>query len=239
MARPPSPPRRVLLKLSGATFAGDQGFGFDFPRIQALARELVAAADDVEVALVIGGGNIFRGAPAAAYGLDRPSADSAGMLATTINALIFQSLLESEGRATRVLTAIEMRPIAEPFIRRRAIRHLEKGRVVILAAGTGNPYFTTDSAAALRAAELGCDCLLKATHVDGVYTADPATSDEARLLEEVSYTDFLARGYGVMDAAAISICRDNSIPVRVFRLDGAGNLESALAGQRVGTEIVP
>lgn len=188
--------------------------------------------------MVIGGGNIFRGASAAAYGVDRPAADSAGMLATTINALLFQSLLESAGRTTRVLTAIEMPPIAEPFIRRRAMRHLEKGRLVILAAGTGNPYFTTDSAAALRAAELGCATLLKATHVDGVYTSDPKTDKDAQLLPEVSYTDFIAQGYGVMDAAAISICRENRIPVRVFRLGREGALAAALRGENVGTVIV-
>ncbi|MCH7493672.1 UMP kinase [bacterium] len=238
MASPPSAPRRVLLKLSGAAFAGDAGFGFDFPRIEELAQLIVSAAEGLELAIVVGGGNIFRGASAAKFGVDRPAADSAGMLATTINALLFQSLLEAAGRTTRVLTAIEMPPIAEPFIRRRAIRHLEKGRLVILAAGTGNPYFTTDSAAALRAAELGCESLLKATHVDGVYTADPEVKADARLLPKVSYTDFIAKGYGVMDAAAIAICRENHIPVRVFKLSRKGALAGALRGENVGTVIV-
>ncbi len=228
---------RVLLKLSGAFFQGHSDFGFDFPEIKKLAENIVDSCSGSELALVIGGGNLFRGAPATNYGVDRASADSAGMLATVMNALIFQSFLEDAGRETRVMTAVEMRQLAEPFIRRRALRHLEKGRVVILACGTGNPYFTTDSAAALRAAELKCEFLMKATSVNGVYTEDPKKNPEAEHISSLGYRKFLTEDYGVMDSAAISICRDNKIPVRVFSIFEKNALKRAVTGKDIGTLI--
>ncbi len=228
---------RVLLKLSGAFFQGHLDFGFDFPEIKKLAESIVNSCSSCELALVIGGGNLFRGAPATSYGVERASADSAGMLATVMNALIFQSFLEDAGRETRVMTAVEMRQLAEPFIRRRALRHLQKGRIVILACGTGNPYFTTDSAAALRAAELKCESLMKATSVNGVYTDDPKKNPNAKHISSLGYRDFLTEDYGVMDSAAISICRDNSIPVRVFSIFEKNSLKRAIAGENIGTLI--
>ena len=234
---PQSANLRVLPKLSGGFFAGEGGNGFGFEGIKERAKWVIDAAEGRELALVIGGGNLLRGFEASSFGVDRPTADGAGMLATVMNALVFQSLLESLGRDTRVMTAIDMQQIAEPFIRRRAIRHLEKGRIVILAGGTGNPYFTTDSAAALRAAELNCSSLIKATSVKGVYTADPKKNPEARLLERVSPQDFLMNDYRVMDASAVSLCRENGIPILVFKLDGPDTLKRAMAGENVGTVI--
>lgn len=228
---------RVLLKLSGEFFQGHSDFGFDFPEIKKLAERIVESCSDSELALVIGGGNLFRGAPATEYGVERASADSAGMLATVMNALIFQSFLEDAGRETRVMTAVEMRQLAEPFIRRRALRHLQKGRIVILACGTGNPYFTTDSAAALRAAELKCQILIKATSVNGVYTDDPKKNPKAKHIDTLTYKHFLTENYKVMDSAAISICRDNKIPIRVFSIFEKDSLNKAIKGKNIGTLI--
>jgi uridylate kinase len=230
--------KRVLLKLSGEALMGSQSFGIDEEVVARIADEIRDVCElGVELAVVIGGGNIIRGVAASDRGLDRVTGDNMGMLATVINALALQDSLEKRGVTTRVQTAIEIRDVAEPFIRRRAIRHLEKGRVVIFAGGTGNPYFTTDSAAGLRANEIHAEILLKGTNVDGVYTADPAKDHNAELLQEVSYQQVLEKNLGVMDTAAISLCRDNDIPIIVFRLMKPGNIRRVVCGEKVGSLV--
>ncbi len=231
--------RRILLKLSGEALMGEQKFGIDPDVAAQIARDVAGVRRlGVEVALVIGGGNIFRGVAASARGMDRATADYMGMLATCINALALQDALEHEGVVTRTLTAIEMRAVAEPFIRRRAVRHLEKGRVVIFAAGTGNPYFTTDTAAALRAMEIRADVIFKATKVDGIYTADPVKHPEAERFDRITYLQVLEKGLQVMDATAISLCMDNHMPIVVFNLRTPGNLERAVRGESVGSLVM-
>ena len=230
--------RRVLLKLSGEALIGRQTFGIDSEVADALAQEIAEVrAMDVQVAVVIGGGNIFRGVAASARGMDRATADSMGMLATIMNALALSDALERQGATTRVVTAIEMRQVAEPFIRRRALRHLEKGRVVVFAAGTGNPYFTTDSAAALRAMEIRAEVLLKGTKVDGVFTADPVTDPTATRLDRLTYQQVLERGLKVMDSTAISLCKDNAMPIVVFNLLTAGNIRRVVCGEQIGSVV--
>jgi len=230
--------KRILLKLSGEALMGEQGYGIDAGVLQYIADELVRVhALGVEVAIVIGGGNILRGKTQAAAGMDRAQADYMGMLATVINALALQDALENAGLVTRVQTGIEMPSVAEPFIRRRAIRHLEKGRIVILAAGTGNPYFTTDTAAALRAVELHCEALLKATKVDGVYSDDPMRNPEARKFSELSYRRALNMDLAVMDSTALSLCKDNNTPIVVFDMMEPGSVWSISRGERRGTLV--
>lgn len=232
--------KRVLIKMSGeALCAQEGGFGLDPQAIGLLADEIVEVRNEakLELALVVGGGNIFRGLKGATQGMDRTTADQMGMLATIMNALALQDALEHRGAPTRVQTAIEMPRIAEPYIRRRAIRHLEKGRIVIFAAGTGNPYFSTDTAAALRAMEIGAEALYKATKVDGVYDKDPKKCDDACLINGLTYDEFLHRGIGVMDATAVTLCRDNKLPIRVFRLSERGNIARVLRGESLGTII--
>jgi len=230
--------KRVLLKLSGEALMGGQSFGIDGDVVQRIAEEVRdVCATGVELAIVIGGGNIIRGVSASARGIDRVTGDYMGMLATVINSLALQDALEKRGVNTRVQTAIEIREVAELFIRRRSIRHLEKGRVVIFAAGTGSPFFTTDSAAALRANEIHADIVLKATNVDGIYTADPKVDPDARKLESVTYQEVLERDLRVMDAAAISLCRDNGIPIAVFSLGTPGNIARVVAGERIGSIV--
>ncbi len=229
---------RVMLKLSGEALMGTQEFGIDedvVVRIAGQIREIVELG--VETAIVIGGGNIIRGVAASARGIDRVTGDHMGMLATVINSLALQDALEKEGVTTRVQTAIDIRQVAEPFIRRRAIRHLEKKRVVIFAAGTGNPYFTTDSAAALRANEIHAEVLLKATQVDGIYTADPKKDPDAQRLPKVTYQQVLERDLRVMDTAAISLCRDNQIPIVIFDLLTAGNIRRVVCGEEIGSLV--
>jgi uridylate kinase len=231
--------RRVALKLSGESFADPQtGFGIDPSTVQHVAAEVAASNDEGhEIAIVVGGGNIFRGLSLTAAGMDRANADYMGMLATVINALALRDALESVGCPTRVQTAIEIRSVAEPYIRLRAIRHLEKGRVVVFAAGTGNPYFTTDTTVALRAAEIGADSVLKATKVDGVYDADPMLDDGAQLLEELTYMEVIERGLRVMDATAITMCMENDLPIRVFNISVPGNIARAVRGEPIGTLV--
>jgi len=230
--------KRIMLKLSGEALMGDKGFGIEEPIVAQIADEIRKVHDlGVEISIVVGGGNIIRGLAASHRGLDRVTGDYMGMLATVINALALQDALEKRGVTTRVQTAIDIRDVAEPFIRRRAMRHLEKGRVVIFAAGTGNPFFTTDSAAALRANEIQAEVLLKATSVDGVYTADPAADPEAKWLEHLTYQEVLERNLRVMDTAAISLCRDNAIPIVVFKLLEAGNIRRVVCGETVGSWI--
>jgi uridylate kinase len=230
--------KRVLLKLSGEALMGDQSFGIDSQVVQRIANEVKDVHSlGVQIAIVIGGGNIFRGLAASARGMDRATADYMGMLATVINALALQDALEQHGVVTRVVTAIEMRAVAEPFIRRRAIRHLEKGRVVIFAAGTGSPYFTTDTAAALRAMEIKADVILKGTKVDGIYTADPMVDREATKYTKISYLQVLERQLKVMDATAISLCMDNKLPIVVFNLRQAGNIRRVVLGDPIGTTV--
>jgi len=229
---------RVLLKLSGEALMGSQPFGIDEAVVSAIADEIREVHFlKVQMAIVVGGGNIIRGLAASHRGIDRVTGDYMGMLATVINALALQDALEKRGVETRVQTAIDIREVAEPFIRRRALRHLEKGRAVIFAAGTGNPYFTTDSAAALRANEIHADILLKATKVDGVYTADPRKDPNAILLPEVTYQQVLERDLKIMDTAAISLCRDNGIPIGIFNLGTAGNIRRVVCGERVGSVV--
>jgi len=224
--------------LSGESFMGNRSSGIDPEVVEEVAGEIrEVAALGVQLGIVIGGGNIFRGMTASAKGMDRTTADYMGMLATVINSLALQSALEHVGVPTRVQTAIEMREIAEPFIQRRAIRHLEKGRVVIFAAGTGNPYFTTDTAATLRAVEIKADIILKATKVDGVYDRDPVKDPDAVMYEKISYTDVLTKNLKVMDASAISLCRDNGLPLNVFNLQKAGNIKRVICGEPVGTMV--
>ena len=229
---------RVLLKLSGEALMGEQQFGVD-PKVVVRIAEDVHGIQrlGVETAIVIGGGNIFRGLAASARGMDRATADYMGMLATVINGLALQDALEQAGVLTRVVTAIEMRAVAEPFIRRRAIRHLEKGRVVIFAAGTGNPYFTTDTAAALRAMEIKADVILKGTKVDGIYTADPMLDKTATKYDSISYLQVLERQLRVMDATAISLCMDNKLPIVVFNMRAAGSIRQVVMGEPVGTTV--
>jgi len=230
--------RRIVLKLSGEALAGSQGYGIDPPVLDRVGAEVRDVTElGVQVAIVIGGGNIFRGIAASAGGMDRATADYMGMLATIINALALQDSLEKAGLQTRVLSAIEMRAVAEPYIRRRAIRHLEKGRVVIFAAGTGNPFFTTDTAGALRAVEIGADAILKATKVDGIYSADPKKDPMARRIEKVTYIEVLNRGLGVMDTTAISLCMDNKLPIVVFDLTRPGNIKRLVLGEPVGSVV--
>ncbi len=229
---------RVLLKLSGEALAGDQGYGIDPKVVNDLADEIADIVQDgVQLAVVVGGGNIFRGLAGSAEGMDRAQADYIGMLATVMNALALQDAFERHGIFSRVQSAINMQEVSEPYIRRRAVRHLEKGRVVILAAGTGNPYFTTDTTAALRACELDVDCLMKATKVDGVYDSDPAKNADAQRFDHISYLEVLNRGLNVMDATATSLCMDNDVPMIVFDLTRRGNIQRALRGEDVGTTI--
>lgn len=230
--------RRVLLKLSGEALMGSQSFGIDEPVVASIADEIAGIQRlGVEIAIVVGGGNIIRGLAASHRGIDRVTGDHMGMLATVINALALQDALEKRGIQTRVQTAIDIREVAEPFIRRRAIRHLEKGRVVIFGAGTGNPFFTTDSAAALRASEIHAEVLLKATQVDGIYSADPHMDKTARLLSEVTYQDLLEQDLKIMDAAAVSLCRDSRIPIVVFDLMKSGNVRRVVCGEKVGSVV--
>jgi uridylate kinase len=230
--------KRILLKLSGEALMGDTGYGIDPKVVIRIAQEVKDVYElGVEVALVVGGGNIFRGLSASAMGIDRASADYMGMLATVMNAIALQDGLEKVGVYTRVVSAIEMREIAEPFIRRRAVRHLEKSRVVIFAAGTGNPYFTTDSAAALRALEIKADVLMKATSVGGIYTADPRKDSSAVKIDELSYMRVLQEELAVMDASAISLCKDNRLPILVFNMNEPGNIKRAVMGERVGSIV--
>jgi uridylate kinase len=230
--------KRVLLKLSGEIFMGDLSGGIDIKVVDALALEIKEVVKlGTQLGIVIGGGNIFRGLSVNAEGMDRTTADYMGMLATVINSLALQSALENVGISTRVQTAIEMRAVAEPFIQRRAMRHLEKGRVVIFAAGTGNPYFTTDTAATLRAVEMKADIILKATKVDGVYDSDPLKNPNAVMYKNISYTDVLTKDLKVMDATAISLCRANKLPLNVFNLQKTGNIKKVICGEDVGTFV--
>lgn len=230
--------QRILLKLSGEALVGDMEYGISPAVVQKLAAEVKGVRElGVEVGIVIGGGNIYRGVAASAQGMDRASADHMGMLATVINGLALQDALEKMGVFTRVMSAIEIYQVAEPYIRRRAIRHLEKGRVVIFAAGTGNPFFTTDTAAALRAMEVKAQIILKATKVDGVYDTDPLIHKKAKRFEKLSYLEVLQRGLKIMDAPAISLCMDNHLPIIVFNLTEKGNIKRVVLGQKVGTVI--
>lgn len=230
--------KRVLLKLSGEALAGDLGYGIDPKVVDSLADEIADVVHDgVQLAIVVGGGNIFRGVSGATDGMDRAQADYIGMLATVMNALALQDAFERHGIFSRVQSAINMQEVSEPYIRRRAIRHMEKGRVVILAAGTGNPYFTTDTTAALRACELNVDCLMKATKVDGVYDSDPTKNPDAKRFDRISYMDVLSKGLNVMDSTATSLCMDNHMPMIVFDLMVEGNISRALKGENVGTTV--
>ena len=230
--------RRIVLKLSGEALAGDQGYGIDPPMLDRVAAEMRDVLGlGVQIGIVIGGGNIFRGVAASAGGMDRATADYMGMLATIINALALQDALEKAGLQTRVLSAIEMRAVAEPYIRRRAMRHLEKGRVVIFAAGTGNPFFTTDTAGALRAVEIGADVIMKATKVDGIYSADPKRDPAATRLPRLTYIEALNQGLQVMDTTAISLCMNNKLPIVVFDLTRSGNIRRIVLGENVGSIV--
>ncbi|MCP9840072.1 UMP kinase [Synechococcus sp. J7-Johnson] len=232
--------QRVLLKLSGEALMGEQGYGIDPAIVQAIAADVSAVVNaGKELAIVVGGGNIFRGLKGSSAGMDRATADYVGMLATVMNAITLQDALERVGVATRVQTAIAMQEIAEPYIRRRAIRHLEKGRVVVFGAGCGNPFFTTDTTAALRAAEINADVVLKATKVDGVYDKDPARHSDAIRYDQLTFQDVLSGELAVMDSTAIALCKDNAIPIVVFDLFGPGNIGRAIAGEPIGTRIVP
>ncbi len=229
---------RAVVKLSGESLAGDRGFGIEPPVIEGLTREIGKVHEaGVRLGLVVGGGNIVRGAVASSQGMERVSADYMGMLATVINALALQDMLERNGIETRVMTAIRMEQLAEPYIRRRALRHLEKGRVVIFAGGTGNPYFSTDTAAVLRAIEMEADVILKATNVDGVFTADPKVNPEAEFIPRISYLEVMTRELGVMDAAAVSLCKENHLPVIVLNIRRPGAILTALRGERIGTLV--
>ncbi len=230
--------KRILLKLSGEALMGTKGYGIDANTVDFMAREIREISGmGIQVAVVIGGGNIFRGVQASLEGMERASADYMGMLATVINALALQNALEKYSIPTRVQSAIEMRELAEPYIRRKAIRHLEKGRVVIFGAGTGNPFFTTDTAAALRAMEIGADVILKGTKVDGVYSADPVKHPTATKFSSLTYIDVLKKGLGVMDSTAISLCMDNALPIVVFNIRGKGNIRKIIEGRKVGTLV--
>jgi len=232
------PYKRVLLKLSGEVLMGDTSFGIDTGTIDRLAKELIEVQNSgVELAIVIGGGNIFRGMSGTASGMDRASADYMGMLATVMNAIALQDAIERHGATVRVISALHIQEVAEPYIRRRAVRHLEKGRILIFAAGTGNPYFTTDTAASLRAMEIQAEAVLKGTKVDGVYTSDPAKNPDARRYDTVTYTEALTKRLGVMDATAMSLCRDNKMPIVVFDVTTPGQMQKAVAGEPVGTIV--
>ena len=230
--------QRILLKISGEVLAGYDSFGIDSERVRSLAEEIAAVArTGVQIGLVVGGGNFFRGVAAAAKNMDRVTADHMGMLATVINSLALQDALEKAGMPTRVMTAIQMQQVAEPYIRRRAIRHLEKGRIVVFAAGTSNPYFSTDTAATLRALEIHAEVVAKATRVDGVYDKDPLRHADAVMYQEISYLDVLAKALAVMDASAVAMCRDNRLPILVFNLNKTGNIMRMSMGEAVGTLI--
>ena len=230
--------KRILLKVSGEALMGDKGYGIDAHTVDFMAREIKDILSmGIELAIVIGGGNIFRGVQASLEGMERASADYMGMVATVINALALQNALEKYGIPTRVQSAIEMKELAESYIRRKAIRHLEKGRVVIFAAGTGNPYFTTDTAAALRAMEIGAEVIMKGTKVDCVYSADPVKDPHAVKYHSLTYIDVLKKGLGVMDSTAISLCMDNNLPIVVFNLRGKGNIRKVIEGKKIGTLV--
>lgn len=230
--------KRILLKLSGESLMGDKQFGIDNNRISSYAKQIKEICDSgIQVAIVIGGGNIFRGVQAEEGGMDRTHGDYMGMLATMINSMALQAALESIGVYTRLQSAIEMKEIAEPFVRRRAVRHLEKGRVVIFGAGTGNPYFTTDSAASLRAIEINADVILKGTRVDGIYTADPLKDPNATKYESISFDDVYKKGLKIMDMTAFTLCNENNLPIIVFDMDTPGNLKRLLSGEKVGTIV--
>ncbi|MEE9911122.1 MAG: UMP kinase [Deltaproteobacteria bacterium] len=230
--------KRILLKLSGEALLGKQSTGVDPDVANYIAAEIKSLADlKIQIGIVIGGGNIFRGIEAGAKGMDRTTADYMGMLATVINSLALQSALEARGLPTRVQSSIEMREIAEPFIQRRAVRHLEKGRIVIFAGGTGNPYFSTDTAASLRAMEIRADVIMKATKVDGVYDADPVKNKSAVMFKKISYIEVLTKNLKVMDSTAITLCRDNSLPIIVFNLQKKGNIRNAVCGKKIGTYV--
>ena len=230
--------KRVLLKLSGEALLGGLTYGIDFERMTSIAREIKEVRDlDVGIAIMIGGGNIFRGVCGTEAGMDRASADQMGLLATVINGIALQDALEREGVVTRHVSAIEIKSVAEPFIRRRVLNHLEQGRIVIFSAGIGSPYFTTDTAAALRALEIRAEVILKATKVDGVYTADPVTDRTAKKFKTISYLDVIQRGLRVMDTTAISLCKDNNLPIIVFNLNERGNIMKAIMGGNVGTKV--
>jgi len=230
--------QRVLLKLSGEALIGTEQYGIHHPTLERIAREVASvAAEGIEVAVVIGGGNIFRGISGSARGMDRATADYMGMIATLMNGLALQDAFEKAGVHTRVQTAIEMQEVAEPYIRRRAIRHLEKGRVVIFAGGTGNPYFTTDTTAALRAMEIDAQVIMKATKVDGIYDKDPVKFPDAQRFDEISYMEVLQKGLKVMDSTAISLCMDNEMPIHVFNLREEGNILKAVKGETIGTLV--
>lgn len=230
--------RRIVLKLSGEALAGEQGFGIAHSMLESVARQISEVQKlGVEMALVVGGGNIWRGIAGSSQGIDRTTADYMGMLATVMNALALQDVLEQHNIVTRVLSAIEMRQVAEPYIRRRAIRHMEKGRIIIFAAGTGNPYFSTDTTAALRAAEIEADVILMAKQVDGVFDSDPMKNPDAKKFDRLTYLDVLSKGLGVMDSTATSLCMDNDIPIIVFNLKENGNIIKALKGEPIGTYV--
>lgn len=230
--------KRVLLKLSGEALAGGKSSGIDIETIKSIASDVQEVFSlGVQLALVIGGGNIFRGEVGKALGIERATGDYMGMLATVINAIAFQDALEKLGAPTRVMAAIEMRAVAEPYIRRRAMRHLEKGRIIILSAGTGNPFFTTDTAASLRAIEIGAEILMKATKVDGVYDKDPAKEKDAKKIESLSYLDIIRNNYRIMDLTAVSLCKDNNLPIQVFNLFEKGSFKKAIMGEKIGTKI--
>ncbi len=232
--------RRILLKLSGEALMGDRGYGIDPAVLEHFSREVAAVHElGVEIGIVIGGGNIYRGIAAAADGVDKVVGDQMGMLATVINALALQNVLEKNGIYTRLMSAISMEETAEPYIRRRAMRHLEKGRVVIFGAGTGNPYFTTDTAAALRAVEIKADVIIKGTRVDGVYDSDPEKNPAAAKFQKISYMDVLQKDLKVMDLTAITLCRENKLPIVVFNMTVPGNLEKIVAGEEVGSTVQP
>jgi uridylate kinase len=230
--------KRILLKLSGEVLAGSKKSGIDIETVRSVAADVFEVYKlGIEISLVIGGGNIFRGEVGKGLGIERATGDYMGMLATVINSIAFQDVLEKLGAPTRVMSAIEMRAVAEPYIRRRAIRHLEKGRIVILSAGTGNPFFTTDTAASLRAIEMGADILMKATKVDGVYDKDPAKEKDARKIDSLSYMDIIKNNYRIMDLTAVSLCKDNNLPIQVFNLFDKGSFKKAVTGGKIGTKI--
>ena len=230
--------KRILLKLSGEAFMGQQGFGIDDHTVAEIAGEVKEVHElGVQIGIIVGGGNIFRGRTSDARGFDRVTADQMGMLATLINGLALQNALEKIGVTTRLLSALEVAQLAELFIRRRAIRHLEKGRVIIFGAGTGNPYFSTDTAAALRAKEIGAEVILKATKVDGIYDADPKKIETAKMYDRISYMDVLSKSLGVMDSTAISLCKDNNLPIIVFNLNRHGNIKRVVLGEKVGSLV--
>jgi uridylate kinase len=238
MSKRSGPYKRILLKLSGEALAGKAGFGIDTDVLKVLAQEIRELHESgIQIAIVMGGGNIFRGIKGATKGMDRASADYMGMLATVLNCLALQDVLEHQGVHTRVQSAIEMQELAEPYIRRKAVRHLEKNRIVIFGGGTGNPYFTTDTTAALRAMEVGCEVVLKATKVDGIYDADPVIVKDAKRFDELTYLDVLQKGLKVMDSTAISLCMDNQLPIVVFDLEQKGALKRVVAGEAVGTLV--